>query len=152
MVRLRGNDDGASEAFLAHLGKLGGLVPSLALVFHLLDHEGGPSKGIDRTALGRALAMVGYLEHHAAKIYSEGPRHAAHAMAEQIKDGTIDDGSPLRDVYRAQRSGLRTAAEAHAGAAELEALGWLRLERTGRRGMGRVIRLRPNLAECLGAE
>lgn len=152
MVRLRRNDDGASEAFLAHLGKLAGLVPSLALIFHLLDHEGGPSAGIDRTALGRALAMVGYLEHHAAKIYAEGPRHVALALAEQIRDGTIAEGTPLRDVYRAQRSGLRTAAEAKAGATELEALGWLRLERAGRRGLGRVIRLRPNLAECLGDE
>jgi len=148
-IRVRSNREGMSEAFLGHLGKHRGLVPALALLFHVLDHERGRSKGIDIDSLERALSMVAYLEQHAARIYGEGERHAAVALAAQIRAGLVEDGVALRDVHRAQRSGIRNAADARAGARRLECMGWLRLERQGPRGAQTVIRLRPDLAGCL---
>lgn len=149
-LRVRRNDDGCSDAMVSHLSKHRGLMPALALLIHLLDLNTYPSKGIDRVSTGRAEALVGYLEHHAAKIYGErhhGTSPGAATLAEMIIDGEIKDGASLRDVYRRQRAGLGGRGEAQTAARELEGRGWLRLEHGERRSL--VIRLRPDLSECL---
>lgn len=149
-LRVRRNDAAHSEAFVSHLSKYRGLVPSLALIFHLLDLEADRSEGIDRLSTERAIAMMKCLEHHAAKIYGEGQHHASQravTLAEMIDNGEIQDRASLRDVYRRQRTGIRGRADALAAARELEARGWLRLEHGDRRSV--VIRLRPDLLECL---
>lgn len=154
-LRVRRNDAGYSDAFVSHLSKHRGLMPSLALLFHLLDHEGEHSEGIDRLSTERARALVGYLERHASKIYGEGSHRlspGAEALAELIIEGLegeggIRDGASVRGIYKRGRSGLATRGEALAAARELERRGWLRLEHGERRSL--VIRLRPDLAECL---
>jgi hypothetical protein len=147
---VRRNDAQHSDAFLSHLSKYRGLVPSLALLFHLLDHEGERSGGIDRLSTERAIAMVRCLEQHAEKIYGEKGHRAspgAVTLAEMIDANQISDGTNIRDLYRRQRSGLRNHREVVAAARELEGRGWLRLEHGERRSL--VIRLRPDWLECL---
>jgi hypothetical protein len=149
-VRVRRNDAEHSEAFLSYLSKLRGLMPSLALIFHLLDHEGERSEGIDRLSTERAIAMVACLEQHAAKIYGERSHRASRGaitLAEMIDDGEIRDGMSLRHVYRRERAGIRGRNQALAAARELEDRGWLRLEPGERRSL--VIRLRPDVGPGL---
>lgn len=150
VVRSRRNDEGHSDAFGSYLAKLRGLAASLALLFHLLDHEGTTSEGVDRISTDRALAFAAYLEQHARKIYREGDHQrasGARALASLILEGEITSGKSLRDAYHLGRSGLKTRCEAIASAKILEQRGWLRLEFRQRRSI--IIRLRPDLAAFL---
>lgn len=146
MLRTRRNDEGHSDTFGSYLSKLRGLGASLALLFHLLDLRGERSEGTDRVSTGRALALAGYLEQHALKIYGEG-KHGVSAgvmaLATMLENGEVRDGASLRDVYRNKRKGLTNRDEALACARELERWGWVRLEFGERRSV--IIHVRPDL-------
>ena len=96
--RLR--SDELHPALVSHLCKYRSLVPSLALVCHLIDATGGP---VDETALLRALAWAEYLEKHAVRVYSTGldiANEAALELIRHIRRGALQDGFKARDVYR----------------------------------------------------
>lgn len=99
-----GNETPAMEA---HFSKYRSLVPSLALLFHLIDNPaGGP---VGRDALLRALAYCQYLGTHARRAYAQNidPAMAAAVhLDKRIVSGALGDKFKARDVYRKGWSGL----------------------------------------------
>lgn len=150
--RLRSEAADATPAFTAHISKYRSLMPSLALLFDLVDRvtgERGLTGGVSKEALGRAAALCEFLEIHARKVYSRElapDRASAHLLAGRIRSGEIENGTSVRDVYRHGWEGLGTPEQTWAGLVKLETLGWLRVDEmvTGGRP-GAVIYLHPEL-------
>jgi hypothetical protein len=131
--RLRSGDVKPSS-LEAHLGKYRSLMPSLALVFHVIE---AIDKGIDLLnsnvsleAASMAIDWCEYLEGHANKVY----RHAvsedvmgATTIAEKIQDGKIRTGDTVRSIYRNKWSFLGTRKKVEAACDVLEQYGWARV-------------------------
>ncbi len=119
---------GGPPAWESHLGKYRSLVPSLALIFHLVD-RGGARIGLD--AWLRAETWAEYLETHARRIYDGffRPQVApTQALAEKIRTGALTSPFKLRDVYRPQWSNLTTRSEAELAVETLVDANWLSAE------------------------
>ncbi len=122
-------------AFESHLAKYRSLMPSLALIFHLAEIVASVSS-VSASAVGlesarRAARWCEFLEAHARKIYAaemNAEISAAHALADKIKAGAVEDGSSVRDLYRPQWSGLKTPETVWAGLMQLQKFGWVRVE------------------------
>jgi hypothetical protein len=132
--RLRSGELRDAPAFEAHLSKYRSLMPSLALLFHLVEvaQEGytGPTHLVGIAAARLAAGWCDFLEKHAAKVYHAEPRPgvaAARALAAKMEAGAITDGETVRDIYRHHWSGLTTAEQVTAGLAVLEAAHWVRV-------------------------
>ena len=112
-----------------HLSKYPSLVPSLALVFHLIEVAGGAAPGpVSEAAVVLACAWADVLESHARRVYgmsSDTTQAAAAALAKKIKEGKLEKKFTVRDVYRKHWT-LLDEAGARAACQELEAEGWLR--------------------------
>jgi hypothetical protein len=125
----------AEDAFMVqHLAKYRSLMPSLALVFHLIGvADGSASGGVSLVAARQAADWCDYLETHARRVYGlvgdSGIRSAA-ALAAKIEAGALHDGFTARDVYRAQWSGLDDTRSAQQAIDELLGAGWLRKGRS----------------------
>lgn len=152
--RVRGDELLAFPAFESHLSKYRSLMPSLALLFHLVEVVAGstePQAGVSLHTAGLAAAWCEFLELHARKIYSvelEPERAAARAIAARIKAGAVEHGSTVRDVYRSQWADLKTPEVVGTGLELLERLGWLRVVPEDRSGPGRrsnLLELHPDL-------
>ncbi len=149
--RLRSGEMDAQPAFAAHLAKYRSLMPSLALIVHLVDvAEGRATGGVGESAALCAVDWCQFLEQHAAKVY-EGEtapsRAPARSLLKRLIDGGVTDGMTVRDVGRAEWSRLTTPGAIEAALAVLTECGLLRVE-TGAPGPGRPspkIRLRPDL-------
>ena len=116
-----------------HFAKYRSLMPSLALVFHLVDVAGGSNPGpVTVQAAAMAADWVDYLDTHARRVYSlisdMGPRSAA-ALAAKIQKGKIQDGFTARDIYKNHWQILDGPELVAAACEELEAAGWIRRER-----------------------
>jgi putative DNA primase/helicase len=128
--RLRTSD--AHPAFISHLAKYRSLVPTLALLLHLVDcvdHGlGGP---VSAAATTRAVAWTRYLEPHARRVYepvvSPG-RQAAASLAKKIDGGQIQGPFSMRDIRRKGWAGLTEGEDILAGLGQLEGLHWIRRE------------------------
>lgn len=150
MTRLRSSKFDTAPAFQAHLAKYPSLMPKLALVFHLIDEASGKAPGpISAEAANLAVNWCRFLEMHARKVYAAEINHeaaAAHLLAEKVSQGDVQDGQRVRDIYRHQWPGLKTAEQVGAALAVLEAHHWLKVVKTGEEGRGRpaeIIRLNP---------
>jgi putative DNA primase/helicase len=139
-------------AFESHLAKYRSLMPSLALLLHLVECVGRDELGpVSLAAAELAADWCDYLELHARKIYAAElgtDLAAAHLLAAKIRNGEIHDGITVRDVYRAGWSGLKTPEVTFGGLSVLEKHGWLRIvvpKGTGR--PSQVIRINPTLGE-----
>jgi hypothetical protein len=152
--RLRGDALLAFPAFESHLAKYRSLMPSLALLLHLVDVVAGvkgAAGGVSLGAARQAAAWCEFLEVHARKVYSVEltvERSAANAIAEKIKDGAVEHGSTVRSIYRSQWTGLSTPEIVEAGLALLERLGWVRVKQDEKAGPGRksnLVDLHPSL-------
>jgi putative DNA primase/helicase len=147
-------DEDLSPALRNHLAKYRSLMPSLALVFHLMDHVNDSLRGEDATVVSveaaqRAAAWCEYLRTHAERLYGSAESPAlewARALLLRIRKGDVGDGATIREVYRKQWSKLSTSEEVNAAATTLEDYGWLRVEKveTGGRPTARL-RLHPSL-------
>ncbi|HEX2865097.1 MAG TPA: DUF3987 domain-containing protein, partial [Deinococcales bacterium] len=138
--RLRGRELEGAAAYAAHVGKYRSLLPSLALIFHLLDVTSGQAKPgpVGRSALLLALRWLDFLDGHARKVYAPElnlDALAARALAGRIEDGDVSDGVTVRELQRKEWSGLRTKAAVDGALRELERVGWLKVveEQTGGR-------------------
>jgi hypothetical protein len=102
--RVRTKELKETPAFESHLAKYRSLLPSLALVFHIVDVVSGKAEGaVSSEAALRAVEWCQYLEAHARKVYAEemqGETVAAHALAEKIMSGAVSDGDAIRDIHR----------------------------------------------------
>ena len=142
-------------ALESHLAKYRSLMPSLALIFQLIEFVDGSGESVAvglRAAL-QAAAWCEYLETHARRLYSSAENPAmegARALLERIRKGDVSDGDSTRSTYRKHWAKLSTPEEVNSACAMLEEFGWLRIEavRTSGRSTTRL-RLHPTLREQL---
>jgi putative DNA primase/helicase len=148
--RLRSKELAATPAYEAHVAKYRSLMPSLALIFHLLDlgtHKAPSPVSLEATRL--AADWCEFLEVHARKVYSaelSPGTEAAPLLAAKIRAGSIADRQTVREMARHQWAGLSDATTVRAGLKLLESVGWVRLyeEETGGRP-AEIVRLHPRL-------
>jgi hypothetical protein len=135
--RLRdGNEPPAIES---HMVKYRSLIPSIAMVSHLVDGGVGP---VTLEALDRAIGWGDYLETHSRRIYAQGIEPelpAARALAQKILDRKLASGFVVRDVYRPRWSRLATKEDATAAVECLIELDWLRQEYVNTRGAPKMV-------------
>ena len=94
-------NDEYPPALEAHMSKFRSLVPSLALIFHVIDHS--DSDAVGEESIIRALAWAEYLESHARRIYNFAHSADLAVANELLRHIMRDDlGSKFteRDVYR----------------------------------------------------
>lgn len=131
LEKLQPEDD---PIMMEHLGKYRSLMPSLALIFHLIDIADGKANGsVSVAAAARAAAWCEYLESHARRIYgmvSNIAIRSASMLAEKIRKGIVQDGFTVRDIYRKNWHLLNDKDLAQAACHELVEAGWLREEIT----------------------
>lgn len=128
--RLHSEEMLKTPAFESHLSKYRSLMPSLALLFHLLE-SGAESRPVSLVAAQKAADWCGYLELHARKLYAaelRTDRVAAHALAEKIQQRMITSGMTMRDVYNAGWAKLKTPESVLEGMKVLAEFGWARIE------------------------
>jgi hypothetical protein len=152
-TRLR-SDHGLHPAMVSHLTKYRSLMPSLALVFHLIEvvdrvtttTEPGP---VSEQAAVMAAAWCDYLESHAARVYGAVTSlglEAAKEIIKHIRRGDIKNGCKPKDVYRHQWSRLATTEDVKAGLDLLVEYDWLTVEKTTTGGRpSEIIRINPNI-------
>jgi Protein of unknown function (DUF3987) len=140
-------------ALESHLTKYRSLMPSLALIFHLIEYvddsaEGG-AVGIKPTL--QAAAWCEYLKTHARRLYSSAETPAmegARALLDRFCKGDVSDGDSTRSVYRRHWAKLSTPEEVSSACSVLEEFGWLRVEAVKTSGRSTTrLRLHPTLRE-----
>ena len=123
-------------------------MPSLALIFHMIDTENFTLKDqIGSTSLHMSIKWEKYLRQHARKVYnveSNPHREAAKALASKIQNKQVKDGDSIRSIYRHHWSHLNSADKVSAALQELETMNWVRVEsQQGTRNQS--VRVNPNL-------
>jgi hypothetical protein len=118
-------------ALEAHQLKYRSLMPSLALLFHLIDRVDGQAKttAVSLDSAAKAAAWCTYLLEHAKRIYgmvSNASATQAKVIIEKIKSRVLKDKFTARDIYRNQWAGLATANETAEPLSLLEDFGWIR--------------------------
>jgi hypothetical protein len=152
-LELRLRSERLPPALESHLAKYRSLMPSLALIFHLIEYVDGTTEGgaVGLKPTLQAAAWCEYLETHATRLYSsaENPAmEAARALLERIRKGDVSDGDSTRSVYRRHWAKLSAPEEVNSACSVLEEFGWLRVEvvKTSGRSSSRL-RLHPSLRE-----
>lgn len=116
-----------SDALESHFAKYRSLIPSLALLFHLIDNDGGP---VGLPALNRAIEFGDYLAAHARRIYGaieDVAGRVARLLANRISAGEVSSPFSLKLIYDRGWSGLTDPEEVKRGVVRLESLGWVQL-------------------------
>jgi putative DNA primase/helicase len=154
--RLRSNELASFPAFESHIAKYRSLMPSLALIFHLIgwaasqqgisedDREGfvgsvgNPSpcsgkflNGVCFSDAQMAAAWCEYLEAHARKIYApelQPDLGSARVLADRIREGAVRDGMSVREIYRHDWEGLSSPQDVESAIKVLEDYHWARIE------------------------
>lgn len=123
-----------------HLAKYESLVPSLALIFHLVDCASNQFSGsVSKEALLRAIAYVEYLESHMHRIYSIATDIAvegAKVLCGMIEAGDIDDTFTARKIYRMGRSLLDNPELVQSACEVLEQHHWIQSRQSLPTGSG----------------
>ena len=115
-----------------HLGKYRSLMPSLALIFHLVNLasvRGVTAGPITRECAEQAAAWCEYLETHARRVYgmvTNLTAQAASRLARKLEQGELPHKFTVRDVYRKEWSLLSERQVIENACEELTSLGWLR--------------------------
>jgi hypothetical protein len=125
-------DSDESPVMLSHLAKYRSLVPSLALIFHLIDCVDGSGRGaVTVEAFDRALEWLPYLEAHARRCYhavTARAAGAATALAQKIKARKLPSPFRARHVTQQDWAGLTDPKSVYAALDRLCDLDWLRRE------------------------
>ena len=133
----------------SHLAKYRSLMPTLALIFHLVEVADGAALG---PVSERAAIMAGtwcqYLESHAGRVYGGGAMmpsmESAHEIIKHIRRGDVKEGATIRELWRPQWSKLTTSEEVKAGLGVLIEYDWLFLEKVFTKGRpSEIVRLNP---------
>ncbi len=115
---------------LEHFTKYRKLMPSLALIFHLINVASGKARGpISVDCVERAAAWCEYLEGHARRIYTSSitaEYQAARNLIRKIQKGELHDRFDNRDIYRKHWALLKTKEEVESACNLLVENGWLR--------------------------
>jgi hypothetical protein len=150
-VRLRSTE--LPPALESHMAKYRSLMPSLALIFQLIEFVDGSGEGgaVGRKAALQAAAWCEYLETHARRLYSSAENPAmdgGRALLERIRNRDVGDGDSTRSVYRRHWTKLSTPEEVNGACSVLEEYGWLRIETVKTSGRSTTrLRLHPSLIE-----
>jgi hypothetical protein len=141
-VKLTAKED---PLLIEHLSKYRSLMPTLALIFHLIDladagspenrldaliTEPTPAAGISLKAARMAAQWCQFLESHARRIYgliSNIADKAAARLAERIQNRDLESPFTARDVYRKGWSLLDTKERAQEACQDLVDAEWLSL-------------------------
>ncbi len=115
---------------LEHLNKYRSLMPSLALIDHLIKFaDNMASCDVLPDSVERAAAWCDYLETHARRIYGMAgniAKKAAEELAKKIKAKKLQDGFTVRDIYNRKAWHLLTDKEiVKAACDELIEASWL---------------------------
>jgi len=137
-TRLRSEEIGC-PALESHLAKYRSLMPSLALLFWVLENpENIHGNGsVSLTAALLAIEWCAFLEKHALKAYAIGQNSealAAKRLAECIEQGLIGPDETVRGLYRKQWTHLRTPYLVDQALETLEEFHWLRIVNTAVQG------------------
>jgi len=151
-TRLRSPEMEGTPAFESHLAKYRSLMPSIALLLHLVDQSESPGVSLD--AAQRASAWCDFLEQHARKIYAaeiNADLAAAHRLLEKIKAGAIEEDATPRHIYLKNWSGLSSPEDVWDALSILERHHVLRVVKqdTGGRPSD-IIRISPLIIEGKG--
>lgn len=129
--KLRSRDE--HPVLEAHLSKYRSLMPSLALLFHLLEVMDGKAEGlVSKQAATLAAVWCDFLEVHARRIYQGVTQHAlfaARQLANRVKAGKLPNPFTPREVQQKGWAGLSTPEDIEQAAQVLEDAYWLRSER-----------------------
>jgi putative DNA primase/helicase len=123
-MRVRSGD--SAPAFEAHLSKYRSLVPSIALLCHLI--AGDKPGVVGEEPLMTALAWAEYLESHARRVYayaSQSDLAAARELCKHITKGDLPPVFSPRDVYSRHWTMLDKDGTG-AAISYLSDFGWLR--------------------------
>ncbi len=117
-------DENDHPIILEHLAKYRSLMPSLALIFHLIEcvDIGRIPDPISKEAAETAAQWCNYLESHARRIYSLATntgKRGGETLARKIKSKTLKDGFKLREIQMKKWSLLSS------GESIQDALDWL---------------------------
>lgn len=119
-------------AFESHLAKYRSLMPSLSLLFWLLEKSSNLNGdgAVSLQSATKAIEWCDFLEKHAQKAYSiaqNAKTIAAKRLAQCIEKGMLTDGMTVRSIYRNQWATLKTPQIVEGALETLEELGWLRV-------------------------
>lgn len=117
-----------------HLAKYRSLMPSLALLFHLVSVADG---SVAAGSIGEGGAMLAaewceFLEAHARRIYSlagDGATDGAELIAARF--GSLPNPFTLREVHQKRWMGLASRDDVESALARLEDRGWIRPQHDG---------------------
>ena len=110
-------------------GKYRSLLPSLALIIHLVDTCGTEVGPVSETSIIKACGWCDYLESHARRIYDDAtnnPLKTAKHILNKIQSGKLSNGFSRREINRKGWSGLTDTAEIKEGIETLVDYGYLR--------------------------
>ena len=127
--RLDDNEDD-HPAIIEHLGKYRSLMPSLALIFHLVDYAAGTAEGpVSKTATIRACAWCQYLESHARRLYGlalDCGQMAAAALSKKIEGGKLEVPFTVPKIQRKRWGQLTDNSVIKDAVSILADAGWIR--------------------------
>lgn len=134
----------------SHFAKYRSLIPGLALLFHLLDHN-GPQVGVE--SLSSAIKFSAYLKSHAKRIY--GSVHgldatSARSLAKNLIKGKLSDCFTQRTVMHKGWKSLQNKCQVEMAVNTLVEYGWLSehaSENAGRKTV--VYRINPKIDKVL---
>jgi len=119
------------DTMRAHMSKYRSLMPSLALLFHLISVVDGtaPSEAISLEAAQRSVDWCSLLEKHARRVYAlvlNSKVSLARRILRHVQLGDLMPEFASRDVYRNQWAGLVKPADVAEALRVLEDFGWIR--------------------------
>jgi hypothetical protein len=132
-TKLRGDERPVMES---HLSKFRSLMPSLALLFHLVEFFDAQRAGLPRSlpvSLKAAELAAGWcdlLEQHARRIYQladDGDPDVATNLGERIKSGALTNPFRCWEVAKKGWAGLSTTEEIRRTVGILEDRGWVKV-------------------------
>lgn len=129
-TKLRNTDD--HPALLSHLAKYRSLMPSLALIIHIVDeYQVSEISPVSERAAIKASAWCEYLESHARRIYSaatNNPVDIAQLILSKIRNKKLESGFTARIIQNKNWSGLTVNEEIKQGLSLLDEHNYLRQE------------------------
>ncbi|SCA62558.1 hypothetical protein SCG7109_AB_00330 [Chlamydiales bacterium SCGC AG-110-M15] len=141
--RLRSQETMASME--SHLAKYRSLMPSLALIFYLVETI-DKGESLDRISLEssqKAIEWCDYLMSHAKRLYSSAGEPEAKAgleLLKKIQQGYLKEGFTPRDVYSGRHwFMLSNRNEVDIALKELQDLGWVRVKTLSTGGRPKVV-------------
>ena len=135
-------DDDTHPVIVSHLAKYRSLMPSLALIFHLVDYADGTAEGqVSERATMQACAWCQYLESHARRLYAlalDSGQMAAAALSKKIEAGKLESPFKVRTIQRKGWGQLNDNDTINDAVNILEDAGWIReTAPTNVKGIGR---------------